>query len=148
MAGLIALNMPQGITRLISANLGTEKLQRQLTEPNLDEVDDPLVVEFLRAALISDLKLPASGNTLSSALERLKPSPYLTEAMIWKIFDLRWLDRISERQFEKLAPKLADSIAFLKGGTAEDRGNEKRRQLVQIRKREIVLRLKSESEQD
>jgi hypothetical protein len=126
---------------MISASLGTEKLEKQLTEPSLQEADNPLVFEFFRAALISDLQLPASGSALSIALDKLRPSSYLTEAMIWKILGLRRLDRISEEQFNKLAPIIATAIASLKGGTAKNRSDEKRKQLERLRKTGIKLRL-------
>ena len=148
LARLIALNLPMGVSRLISANLGTEKLEKQLTEPALDEARNPLVFEFFRAALISDLRLPASEHALGAALDVMQSSAYLTEAMIWKIAELRRYDKLSNDKFDKLAPRVATAISVLKGGTSDQRENEKRKQISRLRKEGIIFRMKRAQEPD
>lgn len=145
---LIALNLPMGVSRLIAANLGTEKLERQLTEPKFDDVDSPLVFEFFRTALISDLRLPASETVLGAALSTLQPSRYLTEAMIWKIADLRRYERLPKEKFNKLAPYVATAIAHLKGGKGSERDDEKRKQLDRLRREGILLSMKKARERE
>ena len=139
---IIALNMPKGVSSLILANLGTEKLEKQLTEPTLSEQENPLIYEFFRAGLISDLRLSASQSALKTVLTELKDSPYLLQAMIWKIADLRRYEKLPKEQYDKLAPDVAESLANLKGGTKNERSNEKRKQIERLKKDDILLRLK------
>lgn len=148
LARIIALNMPTGVSKILAASLGTEKLERQLTEPDLSTSGEPLAYEFLRSALVSDLKLSATPGTLKVALERLRASPYMSEALIWKIGEMRRLDRISATHLDELMAPLATAIANLKGGTAKSRGNEKRRQIQRIQRASLVLRMKRNSSKD
>jgi predicted MPP superfamily phosphohydrolase len=113
LARLIALNMPVGITRLLSATMGTEKLERQLVEPSLDDTHKPLVFEFLRTAVIADLKLPSTASSLKTALSVLAPSAYLLEAMTWKIAELRRMDRLRSEDFEAVKHDVASAIVKL-----------------------------------
>lgn len=148
LARIIALNMPTGVSKIMAASLGTEKLERQLTEPDLSTSDEPLAYEFLRSVLVSDLKLSATPGTLKVALEKLGSSPYMSEALIWKIGELRRLDRISNAHLDELMAPLATSIANLKGGTAKSRAEEKRRQIKRIGRERLVLRMKRGSQKD
>lgn len=139
---IISLNMPTGVSRMISGTLGTEKLERQLVEPQLDAVDQPLVYELIRAALIADLKLSATPGTLKTAIEMLRGSPYLQEALLWKIADLRRMNRISEAHLQAISGDMAAAIADRKGGTRKVRADEKRRQLQRIRDEGLVMRIR------
>jgi len=142
LARIISLNMPAGVSKIMAASLGTEKLERQLVEPDLSTSGEPLAYEFLRSALVSDLKLSATPGTLKVALERLSSSPYMSEAMIWKIGEMRRLDRIASNHLDELMAPLATAIANLKGGTPKARGNEKRRQMQRISRERLILRMK------
>lgn len=138
----IALRMPTGIGHLMSANLGSEKLERQLTEPDLNTVDEPLSFEFLRTSLIADLKLSATPGSIKAALKRFESSPYLTEALVLKIADLRRMDRIGQRHLNAILPTLAEALAGLKGGAKKDRLEEKRRQMHRLNQEGIILKMR------
>lgn len=142
LARQIALRMPVGVSRLASASLGTEKLERQLIEPTLDSENHPLVYEFFRTALIADLRLPATADAIKTALEKLRNSKYLEEAMIWKVADLRRLDRINPNQFNLITTSLARAISDLRGGTKKQREKEASRQVNRIHKESLVLKIK------
>jgi hypothetical protein len=144
----ISLNMPASVSRLIAAMLGTEKLERQLVEPQLDAANQPLIYEFFRAALIADLRLSATAGALRTALDRLRSSSYLLEAMIWKIADLRRMDRLKPQQFEEIVASLAEAIANLKGGTNKVRMKEKQQQLQRLKKEGLMLRIRRQNERD
>lgn len=146
LARAIALKLPIGVSNVLSATLGTEKLERQLTEPQLETVKEPLIYELLRASLIADLRLNATTAALRAALVGLRHSSYLLEAMIWKISDLRRLDRLVA--FKDIEAALAEGIATLKGGTREARADEKRRQLKRLRTEGLLLRIKRQNEPD
>ncbi|KQN90795.1 hypothetical protein ASE90_17070 [Sphingomonas sp. Leaf67] len=145
---IISLNMPTGISRMISGTLGTEKLERQLTEPQLDAAHQPLVYELIRAALVADLKLSATPGTLKTALVTLRDSPYLQEALQWKIANLRRMNRISEAHLEAISGTMAQAIADRKGGSRQVRGDEKRRQLKRMRTEGLVLRVRRQTDGD
>jgi hypothetical protein len=145
---IISLNMPVGISRMVSGTLGTEKLERQLVEPELDAATQPLVYELLRSALIADLRLSATPSALSAALEVLRESPYLREALIWKIADLRRMNRITDGHLDAIASPLAGALADMKGGTKRVKDDEKRRQMQRIRNEGIMLRIKRNNEGD
>lgn len=148
LARIISLNLPTGLTKMVSASLGTEKLERQLIEPQLDAATQPLAYEFLRASLIADLKLSSTPGTLKSAFERLRSSPYLAEALVWKVAALRRMDRIAQRHLDAIAVPLAGAIAELKGGSRKTRQDEKRRQVDRLRQEKLMLTMKRHSERD
>lgn len=148
LARIISLQMPVGISTMVSGALGTEKLERQLEEPELDAALEPLVFKLLRSGLIADLRLRATPSALKDALEVFRGSPYLREALIWKIADLRRMNRISERHFEAIALPLASAISDLKGGTRTEKVEEKRRQMQRIRAEGLILRLKRQGDGD
>ena len=148
LARLIALGMPTGVSRLVAATLGTEKLERQLVEPQLDSPQQPLVYEFFRAALIADLRLASTPGALQAAMDALRSSAYLSESLIWKIADLRRLDRLQQKHFEQIVTRLAGAIAELKGGQKSAQDDERNRQIQRLEKEGLVLRLRRQSEGD
>ena len=117
----IALNLPVGISRLLSAALGSEKLERQLVEPTLDTTTGPPVYEYFRATLIADLRLAATAGTLKTTLALLRKSRYLLEALIWKVADLRRLDRIKVIDFDSIQTELAEAIVEIRSKKSKNR---------------------------
>jgi hypothetical protein len=148
LAKIISLKMPTAISKILSATLGTEKLERQLVEPELDEINPPLPYEFLRAALVADLRLSATPDTLRTALKRLRSSAYLFQAMIWKILDLRRLNRIETGHFDQISGDVAEAIAILKGGKKRKIADEKRQQMQLLQREGLILRIKRQNEQE
>jgi len=138
---LICLNLPKGISNLVSTYLGTEKLEKQLLEPSLIENGDILVIKFFITSLIGDLRLQNSALTLKQSFKALKSSSYLTEAMAWKIIELRKKGDLQESDFKLIMPELASALASLSGGTAESRANLKRKTLAKLNKEGVQLKL-------
>jgi hypothetical protein len=145
---IISLNMPVGISRMVTGALGTEKLERQLVAPGLDAVGQPLVIELLRSSLIADLRLSATSSTLKVALEAFRGSPYLREALVWKIAELRRMNRISQPHLNEIAAPLAVAIADLRGGTRKEKDNEKRRQMQRIRAQDLRFRINRQNDRE
>ncbi len=148
LARIILLNVPTGVSKMVSATLGTEKLVRQLVEPGLDAAGQPLAYEFLRASLVADLKLSATPAAFKVAFDHLRNSPYLTEAMVWKVADLRRMNRISERHLDSIAAPLAGAIANLKGGSKKQRNEERGRQIQRLQQEKLMLRIKRQMDRD
>lgn len=146
LARAIALNVPSAILQIMSSTLGTEKLERQLTEPTLETTGLPLSFEFLRAGMVADLKLPSTPAAIKLGLEQLRSSPYLVESLAWKIAQLRRMSRISDRHMDEIAAPLAGVLSQLRGGSKNERQQEKSRQLTQMRKEKLVLSIKRKDE--
>lgn len=142
LARIMSLRMPTGIGQMMSASLGTEKLERQLVEPRLDTSVEPLSFEFLRTSLIADLKLSATPGAIKTALERLRSSPYLAESLVWKVAELRRMDRIAEPHLKAVLPPLAGALADLKGGSKKERAEEKRRQMQRLDREKLMFKMK------
>jgi len=148
LARIMSLQMPTNIGQMVAANLGTEKLERQLVEPRLDDTTDPLAFEFLRTALVADLKLAATPGSIKSALDRFRPSPYLSEALVWKVAELRRMDRIAQPHLDAIRAPVAGALADLRGGSKKDRENEKQRQLRRFDQEKLMFKMKRIREKD
>jgi predicted MPP superfamily phosphohydrolase len=133
------LRLPHVHVRAISSTLGTEKLERQLTEPNLEEEAEPKIYDFLRTGLIADLGLTATPGAVDALATRLKNNHYLLWCLIVHVSELRRLDRVKEEHFQALEEPLAGAIANLRGGTHKARAEEKRRQMARLGKDRLML---------
>lgn len=146
LARSISLNIPTGISKFVFATLGTEKLERQLTEPSLEDHEEPLSFEFLRTSLIADLKLPSTPGAIKSAIERLKSSPYLSESLIWKIASLRRMNDISQSHMNSISGHIAAAIADINGVKNEKKSSEKRRIIEKMKHENILFKIKRMNE--
>lgn len=142
LARSISLALPTGISRLVFASLGSEKLEKQLVVSNVSADTVPLVSEFFRSGLIADLKLGPQTQNFKSSLSTLSSSAYLLESIIVKIAELRRYGRIDEAIFNSIKPELAESIASLRGATGKDLTEEKRKQIARLDRQGVVMKLK------
>lgn len=143
---LIALSLPTGISLLIKTSLGTEKLERQLCLPTVNEKSDPLVYDFFRVSLISDLRLRGTTPAIHEFLELSRKSDYFTEAMIWKIKETRIRNGFEENDFAKIIPVVSSAIANMKGGSKKVRDKEKVSQIQKFRKQSILIKMRRTQE--
>lgn len=134
--------LPHVHVRMISGTLGTEKLERQLTEPTLREEPEPKIFDFFRTGLIADLRLDATPGAIEALAYRLRDNQYLLWALVTHVRELRRLDRVKERHFRALENPLAGAIANLRGGDHKARENEKRKQIAQLAKDRLILTMK------
>lgn len=139
---LIALSLPTGISSFIKSSLGTEKLERQLTEPTLSDKSDPLIYEFFRVALISDLRLPETVSAIDDFLKSCRDSDYLKQSLIWKIRETRRLNGFDERQFSKIVPIISSAIADVKGGGRKARVREKDAQIQKFSRQSVLMKMR------
>lgn len=142
----LMLQLPHLAVRMISGALGTEKLERQLTEPQFDEHVEPSIIEFLRVGLIADLRLPATPRSVATLANRLQNSKYMLWALIVHIGQLRRLDRVRPEHFQALEAPVAEALAALKGGSRKARLDEKNRQLNRQRRDRLLLTMKRRQE--
>jgi len=140
------LRLPHVHIRLLSGALGTEKLERQLTEPTLDQEGEPKIFDFLRVGVISDLRLDATPSAIDGLAAKLRDNRYLLWSLIIHISELRRLDRVKEEHFQRLEEPLAGAIANLRGGSHKQRENEKRRQIARLAKDRLMLTFKRDKD--
>ncbi|WER11270.1 metallophosphoesterase [Rhodobacter capsulatus] len=139
---LIALSLPTGISSFVKSSLGTEKLERQLTEPTLGDKADPLILEFFRVALISDLRLHETASAIGDFIAACQNSDYLKQSMIWKVKETRRLNGFDEQQFSRIAPIISGAIADIKGGSKNKRVKEKSDQIQKFNKQSILMKMR------
>lgn len=142
LARTIMLRMPTVHVKLLAGAMGTEKLEKQLTEPHLDEKEDPLVYTLLKAGLAAELRLNSATGSVSNALTSLKDSGYLLESLIINVAELRRVDRLRNNDMQKLEKPLANAIANLRGGSYKFKEDEKRRQMTRLGKERLLLDMK------
>jgi len=87
----IMILLPHVHVRLISGALGTEKLERQLTEPTLSEDGEPKIYEFFRTGLIADLRLAATPSAIKALAHKFRDNKYLLWSLIVHVSELRRL---------------------------------------------------------
>lgn len=142
----LMLRLPHVHIRMISGALGTEKLERQLTEATTEERGEAKIIDLMRVGLIADLRLASTPEAVKLLALKLRGNTYLLWSLIVHVSELRRLNRVKEEHFRKLEEPLAGAIANLKGGSRKQRDEEKRRQINRLAKDRLVLTI--EREQD
>jgi hypothetical protein len=140
------LRLPHIHVTMVSHSLGTEKLERQLTEPTLEEQAEPNIFSFFRTGVIADLRLDATPGAVTALVSRLRDNPYLLWCTIVHISELRRLDRVKPSHFAALDAPLATAIANLRGGSPKARTEEKRKQLARLARDRLMLTMKRSKE--
>jgi hypothetical protein len=140
------LRLPFVHARLISGALGTDKLERQLSEPTLDQEGEPKIIDYFRTGVIADLRLASMPGAVEALVAKLRNNHYLLRSLIVHITELRRLDRVTLEHFKRLEAPLAAAIASLKGGSHVARENEKQRQIRRLAKDRLLLTIKRDQE--
>jgi hypothetical protein len=140
------LVLPHLHVRLISSALGTEKLERQLTEPTLGEDGEPKIYEFFRTGLIADLRLAATPSAIKALASKFRDNKYLLWSLIVHIGELRRLGGVKDEHFRALEEPLAGAIANLRGGSHKARISEKRKQLAKLERDRLMLAIKKDKD--
>jgi hypothetical protein len=141
-ARTICLELPNSIGYLAKTMLGTEKLERQLTEPSLDEANEAAILTYFRYSLIADLRLGDWCGALSSLHEKLKGAAYLREVLLRKVGYIYFLGfdlRANEARLRTLAGKM---IGAIRGGSRSDRMKAATSEIEALKRKELVRRLR------
>lgn len=141
----ILLDMPNSVSRVLTSQLGTEKLERQLREPLLGENDEPAIVRFYRSSLLSDLRIKGWVKAWSDLTHSLKDSSYLLEAALKKISDTYRLNANDKETESSLRRTIADSIATLRGKDHKDRAKIKSDQMQKIKHQKTMQLMRMNS---
>ena len=140
------LLLPHIHITLLSSALGTEKLERQLSEPTLEEVNEPKIVKLLRVGVISELRLDATPAAIANLASDLSGNMYLLWSLIVHVGELRRLDRVREEHYKVIMSPLAGAIADLRGGNAKKKATAKRQSLSQLQRDALLLTMKKKKE--
>lgn len=147
-ARIIYIELPNSISRIIMGLLGTEKLARQLKEPELSEVNEPLITAFYRYSLIVDLRLPGWIKLLAGFGESVRSSTYLLEVLLRKTTDTYLLGDYKAAFEKQLKGFAAELIGNLRGTDRKTRSEEKSKALQQIQHKDAVRRLQISAQAD
>lgn len=112
-AKLISVNTPKEIGRMIHLLIGTEKLEMQLTETTLDEVNQPKMIEYFKSALCIDLRLKEWWKVPGKFNEKVKDSHYFQEVMLSKAADVYRLGGFTKPIETELQNQIVESFAQL-----------------------------------
>lgn len=138
------LYLPHIHIRMLSNSLGTEKLERQLTEPALDEAEEPKIFAMLRAGLVADLRLDATPGAIATLFNKFKHNKYLLWSSIVHVSELRRLNRVKAEHFAKLDLPLASAIAQLRGGPTSKIRSTTNIQLSKLKKERLLLKMQQD----
>jgi predicted MPP superfamily phosphohydrolase len=138
------IRLPHATIRLIATTMGTEKLRKQLVEPELEEGLEPKIIKMFRVGLITELRLDETPGAVSELVGTLRGNMYLLWSFVVHLGELRRLDRIREDHVKALMPTTAGAIAEIGGGSKRQREDSKREQLSKLERERLMLRMKRE----
>lgn len=138
------LMLPHVHVKLLSGALGTDKLERQLSEPSSENDVEPKIYDFFRTSLIADLKLPSTPKAASALTNRFRHNQYLLWSFVVHLGELRRLDRVRKEHYAKLEAPIAEAIANLRGKLGADQRKEVSKQLARLAKERLMLTMKKD----
>jgi len=141
-ARIIYTEMPTSVSRLTYSLLGTEKLQRQITEPGLEEAKEPRIVGFYRTALAADLRLVGWQGAMEQLARQLGRSTYLIQALLRKVTEIYALGVHDQETSGRLRRIVGNAIAALRGSGRDVRGKQMSQTIQQLERRAMLRRLR------
>ena len=142
-ARIVYRELPAAISKLLWGAAGTEKLERQLLVPNLDEASEPKIIEFFRNTLSVDLRLGDWPARIDRFAENLRESRYLLEGFMVKTTQVFRLASHSDTVREHLRRSLAGMLGTLKGLPKGERQKFIDNQVKGMERRDFIQRLKA-----
>lgn len=142
-ARIVYRELPAAISKLVWGAVGTEKLQRQLVAPGLEEASEPQVMSFFRHALATDLRLGDWPGRLDRFASTLRDSRFLLEGLMVKTTQVLRLGSHAEPIREHLRKTLAEMIGTLKGLPKAERQKFVERQLKTMERRDYIQKLRA-----
>lgn len=141
-AAHLYVDLPQSISRLILSFLGTEKLQRQLLEPDLQTTPPPAVARYYRDIMAADLRLGDWISNLSMFANSLGDAPYIQELLMRKIADTYLMGDYPESSAPRLKRLFADTIAALRGAGRKHRTEIRAKAIQRLERAHVLQRLR------
>lgn len=150
-ARLIYLEMPRSISQMLYSVMGTEKLERQLTEPELVDAQEPLIAQYYRNTLIGLLRFDHWINALKKLEATLAGSShYLSEALLRSLADMYFLGGHKKEDAKKLVSLLGDAAGKLRGKGNRGVTAERNKAIQALNRRALLrqVRAKAADERD
>lgn len=141
-ARILYNSLPSAIGDLIFANLGTEKLELQLAQIDLDYSNEPYLAKFFRHALMTDLNVGIWWNHLPDFLKIVEKSPYLTEASLWKMREILLVKNLPPEGAPVFRKSIAEALTRLRGVTGPERARQLSEQIQKLSRQDMLRRLK------
>ena len=136
------LSLPHATIRLIATTMGTEKLRKQLIEPDLEEALEPKIIKMFRVGLITELRLEETPSAVNDLVGSLRDNMYLLWSLVIHLGNLRRHDRIREDHLKALIAPTASAIAKLGGGSRQDRDSRRTKQIARLEREQLLLKMK------
>ncbi len=147
-ARIIFLDFPNVISKLVWATVGTQKLERQLTEPKLVEASEPKLITFFRQALCVDLRVGDWQSRFETFTEGLRDNRYLLEGALWKANEAFTIGVMQEAVRMKLAKTMSKIIAALQHLPKSERGKLVSDRMSFYRRQDLIRRLKTGNDEE
>ncbi|MBU2341242.1 MAG: metallophosphoesterase [Alphaproteobacteria bacterium] len=138
----LLITLPHAMIRMIATTMGTEKLRKQLIEPDLEEGLEPKVIKMFRVGLITELRLDETPGAVSDLVGTLRDNTYLLWSFVVHLSHLRRHDRIREDHVKALMPPTASAIADIGGGSKKERSDRKSKQIARLQREQLLLKMK------
>lgn len=128
LARAICMQLPVAMSRLITGTLGTEKLERQIREPRLEEANEPLIAAFYRHMLAIDLRLGEWLKSSENFVRQLEQkSEYFLESAMLKLSEVYRFEANDRETEAELRRIITAGLAQLRGQSAVDRARDMQR---------------------
>ncbi|EPX82516.1 hypothetical protein [Salipiger mucosus] len=139
-AKMIAISMPKELARLMFIFLGSEKLEAQLRQRDLADVDEPKISRFFRDCLYIDLKLRGWSKVPGQFNEHASGKKYFHEAMLSKASEVFRLGALDRRDSQNLEEYISSTFAKLYGDDRKDSERIRNKKKASL-KRDQLLRV-------
>jgi predicted MPP superfamily phosphohydrolase len=142
-ARIVYRELPTAISKLLWIAVGTEKLERQLSEPELSEAEEPKLISFFRHTLSIDLRLGDWPGRIDRFTEAIRHSRFLLEGLMVKTTEVLRLGSHSDHVRDHLRRSLAEMLGTIKGLPKADRQKFVERHLRNMEQKDMVRRLRA-----
>lgn len=117
----VYFGLPRGISGLVKTYLGSEKLERQLSEDSLSQSQEEGLVKFLRRSLYCDLRLPGFIEQFKQLEEDLRGMRFLYEAFAWKGWEMIAKFALSNQEYNDIVRVVSTAVGRLAPGDPTER---------------------------
>lgn len=140
-AKFLYTELPNSVAKKIFDNFGSSKFSRQLTEPTLDEAQDPVIVQYFRNSLLVDLRLRSWVTSLEKFSKALPSNHCLKESLVKRSVNTYLLGDYSKKLALPLKKSLGEMMGDIKGHTKSQKSREKSNAIQSLDKRALLRRI-------
>jgi hypothetical protein len=146
-ARILYNSLPAALSDLILIYLGTEKLEMQLSQPDLEDSSEAHLATFFRKSLLTDLHIGEWWRHLPTLMDEISDSPYLTEAFLWKMRDIYLMNTLPKQGMPLFRKSIATGITRLRGASGADRSKQISAELQKLNKQELLRRIRLQTDE-